>query len=131
MIDIFKIVGIGMAGGIMSMFLKNYRQEYAVLCGLLTALTILLLTANTLAVVISDFTLLADKTDIKYEYIEVVIKTIGIAYIAEFASQVLKDAGEGSVASKIELAGKAAILYITFPIITDFLEVCINAVNSI
>lgn len=131
MIDIFKIIAIGIAGGMLAVFLKNYRKEYALLCALLTALVILLLAADTLAVVISDFTMLADKTGIKHEYIEVVIKTIGIAYIAEFAAQILKDAGEGAVASKIELAGKAAILYITFPIITDFLEVCIDAVNNI
>lgn len=131
MIDIFKIAGIGMAGGILAMFLKSYRREYAVLCALLTAAAILILTANTFAVVISDFTSIADKTGIKKEYIEVVIKTVGIAYIAEFASQVLKDAEEGAIAGKVELAGKAAILYITFPIITDFLEVCIDAVNNI
>ena len=131
MTDIFKIAGIGLAGGMLALFLKNYRKEYAVPVALVTAAALLFPAINMLSGVVSEFTSLANMTGIRYEYIEVIMKTVGIAYIAEFAAQVLKDAEQGAIASKVELAGKAAILYITFPIITEFLEVCIDAVNSI
>ncbi|MGQ0512778.1 SpoIIIAC/SpoIIIAD family protein, partial [Bacillus sp. D-CC] len=42
---------------------------------------------------------------------------IGIAYIAEFGAQITKDAGQGAIASKIELAGKILILVMAIPII--------------
>ena len=131
MTDIFKIAGIGLAGGMLSLFLKEYRREYAVLTALLTAAALLFPAVNILSSVVRQFSSLADMTGIRHEYIEVILKTVGIAYIAEFAAQVLKDAEQGAIASKVELAGKAMILYITFPVIKNFLEVCINAVNGI
>ncbi len=39
-------------------------------------------------------------------YVETILKIIGIAYIAEFAAQITKDAGQGAIASKIELGRK-------------------------
>ena len=131
MTDIFKIAGIGLAGGMLALFLKSYRKEYAILVALVTAAALLFPAVNMLSNVVSEFASLANMTGIRYEYIEVIMKTVGIAYIAEFAAQVLKDAEQGAIASKVELFGKAAILYITFPIITEFLEVCIDAVNSV
>ena len=40
-----------------------------------------------------------------YDGITIVLKIIGIAYLCEFAIQVLRDAGEGAIASKVELGG--------------------------
>ena len=131
MTDIFKIAGIGLAGGMLALILISYSKEYAILVELVTAAALLFPAVNMLSNVVSEFASLANMTGIRYEYIEVIMKTVGIAYIAEFAAQVLKDAEQGAIASKVELFGKAAILYITFPIITEFLEVCIDAVNSI
>ena len=38
-----------------------------------------------------------------------ILKVLGISYITEFASAICQDAGEKSIAGKIELAGKVAI----------------------
>ncbi len=131
MTDIFKIAGIALSGGALALFLKDYRKEYALLTALITAAVLLFPTAHMLSSVIGGFNSLASITGVKKEYIEIIGKTVGIAYIAEFASQALRDAEQSAIASKVELAGKAMILCITFPIISDFLEVCINAVNNI
>jgi stage III sporulation protein AD len=55
-----------------------------------------------------------------------VLKITGIAYIAEFGAEVCKDAGEGSIASKIELAGKVTIIVLAVPIITSLLDLIIK-----
>ncbi len=46
--DIFKIIGIGIVGGVLSITVKQYRREYAVMVGLATILAILFLTIGTL-----------------------------------------------------------------------------------
>jgi stage III sporulation protein AD len=51
-----------------------------------------------------------------------VLKIIGIAYIAEFGAQIVRDAGQESIASKIELAGKVLILVLAIPIISIIIE---------
>lgn len=63
-------------------------------------------------------------------YVETILKIIGIAYIAEFASQISKDAGQGSIASKIELGGKILILAMAIPILTVLVETIINLIPN-
>lgn len=63
-------------------------------------------------------------------YIETILKIIGIAYIAEFAAQITKDAGQGAIASKIELGGKILILAMAIPILTVMIETIIKMIPS-
>ncbi len=63
-------------------------------------------------------------------YVETILKIIGIAYIVEFASQVTKDAGQGSIASKIEMAGKIVILAMAVPILTVLIEMILKMLPS-
>ena len=63
-------------------------------------------------------------------YVETILKIIGIAYIAEFAAQISKDAGQGAIASKIELGGKILILAMAIPILTVMIETIIQLIPS-
>ena len=56
------------------------------------------------------------------EYFPIVLKALGIAYITEFTSAICNDAGEKSIGSKVELAGKIAIFFVALPIFTSLLE---------
>ena len=51
---------------------------------------------------------------------------IGVAYLAEFGAQVCRDAGENSIAAKIEFAGKIIILIMAVPILMAVLESIIS-----
>lgn len=129
--DIFKIIGIGLIGGFLSLTVKEYRKEYAVLIGVATSIAILMGIADMLKEVIDAFWQLTEKSGVDMRYFVIVIKVVGVAYITQFASEVLRDGGENATALKVELAGKVFILGLTLPILTSFLEVCINALNSI
>ncbi len=63
-------------------------------------------------------------------YVETILKIIGIAYIAEFAAQITKDAGQGAIASKIELAGKILILAMAIPILSVLIETIIQLIPN-
>lgn len=69
---------------------------------------------------------LASKANVNTLYIKTILKVIGIAYIAEFTSQISKDAGLGSMAAKVELAGKIIILAMAVPILTALVETVIS-----
>lgn len=131
MSDIFKVAGIALAGGVLSLIVKEHKKEYAVLIAIAVCAALLFFAADMLGDLILRFRQISQNAYINSEYINVILKTMGIAYLMEFTAQVLKDAGEGAIASKVELCGKAMILCIAFPVIADFLEVCINAINSL
>jgi len=73
---------------------------------------------------------LAVNANVNLVYVETILKIIGIAYIAEFAAQITKDAGQGSISSKIELAGKILILAMAIPILTVMIETILKLIPS-
>ena len=129
--DIFKIVLIGITGGMLSLFLKEYRREYAVVSGLITAAIVMNYSVECLMSVMKSIQYITEKSGVDIKYFTIVLKVVGVAYVSQFGGELLRDCGEGAVASKVELAGKIFILYLTIPIITSFLNVCIEAVSSI
>lgn len=73
---------------------------------------------------------IATNAHVNMVYVETILKIIGIAYIAEFGAQITKDAGQGSLASKIELAGKILILALAIPILTVIIETIIGLIPN-
>ena len=72
----------------------------------------------------------AINANVNLMYVETILKIIGIAYIAEFGAQITKDAGQGAIASKIELGGKILILSMAIPILTVIIETIIGLIPS-
>lgn len=73
---------------------------------------------------------MAEGAHIQMVYLEMMLKIIGIAYIAEFAAQISKDAGQGAIAAKIELGGKIVILALAVPILTAIIEAVISLIPA-
>ena len=55
-------------------------------------------------------------------YLEMILKMIGITYVAEFASNLCKDSGYHTIAGQIELFAKLSILAIGMPVMLAFME---------
>lgn len=73
---------------------------------------------------------IAKKANINMVYLQTILKIIGIAYIAEFGAQIAKDAGQATIAAKIELAGKILIIVLAIPILTALIELILSFVPS-
>ena len=73
---------------------------------------------------------LAINANVDSVYVETILKIIGIAYIVEFASQITKDAGQGSIAAKIEMAGKITIIAMAIPILTVLIEMILKMIPT-
>ncbi len=71
---------------------------------------------------------IAINANVNLIYVETILKIIGIAYIAEFGAQITKDAGQGAIASKIELGGKILILTMAIPILSVIIETVLGMI---
>ena len=69
---------------------------------------------------------LAGKISINKEFITLLIKITGIAILTEFAVSICKDAGESSIASKIDMWGKVIIVSMSIPILAGLLETVVK-----
>lgn len=126
--DIMKIVMIGIIAAVLSVLLKEEKPEIAILISIVTGLVIFVLLITKLNSVMSVLKYLASKANIDALYFSTILKVIAIAYITEFGAQICRDAGEGSIASKIELAGKVLIMVIAIPILAALMDIMIKII---
>ena len=121
--EVFKVVGIGLAAVFFSVLLKGWRPEIAIQISLAASAVIFILLAPYLKGVVEMLSNISEQTGVNTKYINVVLRVIGIAYVAQFGAELCRDAGESAVASKIEFAGKIIIMTLSMPIMYKLLDV--------
>lgn len=126
--DILKIVGVGIVATVLSVILRQQKPEFAVQISIVTGVIILSFVLDELSYVVKVLEDLSKRADLDSVYFSIVLKVVGIAYIAEFGSQVSKDAGESSIASKIELGAKVIIMMMSIPILMSILDLIIKII---
>ena len=124
--DIVKIIGVGFVGVIVTIILKQYKPEFAIYVSLLVGTTILLLSMDKINGIISLLTNLSNKANVNNQYLIILLKITGIAFLTEFAVSICNDSGESAIASKIDLGGKVIIIGMSIPIISALLELIIK-----
>lgn len=127
--DIVKIVGIGLLAGMLISLIRQQKPELAMPLALATGAMIFLLMLSRVMQVVDVFQTLGAKAKLDQVYLNNVLKIIGIAYVADFGSQVLQDAGEKSVANKIELAGKILIMLLAVPILLAIMDAVLKLLD--
>ncbi|HYF80076.1 MAG TPA: stage III sporulation protein AD [Symbiobacteriaceae bacterium] len=120
--DIAKIVGIGLLAGILINLLKQHKPELAMQLSIATGVMLFILMVSRVMDVVAVLQTLGTRAKLDQAHMGTVLKIIGIAYVADFGSQVLQDAGEKSVASKVEMAGKVLIMLLAVPIVLAIVD---------
>lgn len=124
--DIIKIILIGIVTSITSIILKQIKPELSILVVISGGLVILISLADMLTSVLAGFTNLVDSTGINKSLFSCILKIIGIGYLSEFGANVCADSGNSSLADKILLGGKIAILIVSMPIINSLINVVVS-----
>lgn len=120
--DITSLVGMGILSAVLCVIVRQYKPEMAlgvsVACGVLIMGAAVTMLAPSVEVI---GTLMAS-AGLDEGYAGVLLKALAVCYVTQLASDCCKDAGESAIASKIELAGKAAVAVISLPVFTSIAE---------
>ena len=120
--EMYQIVALGIVSAVLALTLKKQDQMFALLISIAAAVVIFVMILPHISSVLEVLRGIAARVQTSVPYADVMIKIIGIAYMAEFGAQLCADAGESAIAGKIELAGKILILTVSSPIILALLE---------
>ncbi|MEB2291119.1 stage III sporulation protein AD [Priestia megaterium] len=121
-----QIVGLGLVATFLALILKEHKSPIAFLLVVFVGSVIFIFLIDQIYEIIKMVERLSINAHVNMIYVETILKIIGIAYIAEFGAQITKDAGQGAIASKIELGGKVLILSMAIPILTVIIETIIS-----
>ena len=125
-----QIVIIGIITAILAITVKKQSPDMAVIISIAGSVLIFVTMLPMLSGVINILSSIENQISIDTAYVITVLKVIGVAYIAEFGAQICSDAGETSLASKIELSGKVIIMVLSAPIIISMLDMILAILPS-
>lgn len=113
---------LGVAGALLAIQLKQVKSEFAVYICVAIGILIFMSLAGHLRTIIDTVKELTKTINIEHGYITILLKMLGITYVAEFSSGICKDAGFQTIASQIEIFSKISILVLSMPILVALIQ---------
>ena len=123
----FTVGVLGIIIVILALQLKNIKSEYSVVIMIVGCVIIFFYSISGIIKVVEILKKIINDTGIYDEQIIILLKIMGISYIAEFVSDIAKDSGYSALSNQIQIYGKITILVVSVPI----LESLINCINGL
>ena len=117
-----RIAVIGVGAAFLAVWVKSIRSEYSVWVLLAAGILIGSALLGKLELIVEELQFLHSYFSSYGSYIKLLVKIIGITYLAEISADLCRDAGANVLASQIELFGKVSILVLCMPVMTSLLE---------
>ncbi|MCL2555798.1 MAG: stage III sporulation protein AD [Firmicutes bacterium] len=129
--EIFQIASVGIITAFCVLILKDTKSEISMLVGIAGGIIILLMLIGYLTnifVVIRD---LAERASIPSNILTLIIRIVGVGYIAEFSAGIIEETGSKSLADKITLGGRIMIVVLSLPIILSLFNVISDLLSNV
>ncbi|MCL2603685.1 MAG: stage III sporulation AC/AD family protein [Defluviitaleaceae bacterium] len=120
---ILQIIATGILCAVLALTVKKQRPEIALLITIASGVLLFIMVLPELAYAVSVFTQLGEMMDGGMRYVGLVLRVIGVAYMAELGASVCMDAGESAIAAKIDLAGRLIIIVMAMPIVIEIVGI--------
>ena len=117
------MIGIGLVGMVIAVLLRQYKPEYAVFVSLAVGVLIIGMLCSQLLPVFNEMKEMLSQANLSLEYIGILIKSLGVCYLTQLASDACRDAGETAISSNLQLAGKITVLSLGLPLFGKLLDI--------
>jgi len=120
--DIIKICAVGIITAFAALILKDTKSEAAILVGVCGGCIVLLMILDYVADIFAVIRDISGRAGIPSKIWTLILKIVGVGYIAEFSAGIVEEAGGKPLSDKIILAGKVLITVLSLPIIVSLFE---------
>ncbi len=110
------------------LILRQYKPEFAIYVSLIAGIAILVMSLTQISGILDLLKSISGRANINSQFLSLLLKITGIAFLTEFAVSISNDCGETAIANKIDLGGKVLIIVISIPIITALLETILKVI---
>lgn len=114
---ILRTAGAAIVGACLAVLVRKHSPELAVLLAMGVCAFIFAELARPLGAVADCVRMLAEFSGLPEEIFSPVFRCLGLTIAGKLAAGAAKDAGEGSIASLVELAVTVCCLYVTLPLV--------------
>ena len=117
-----KIALFGLITIFLVLMAGSVKREYAVLVMVGATSLLAIYSITSLQTIVGKIREFENSIGLEHEYLEILLKMVGIAYLTQFVVSLCRDAGNGAVAGQISIAGKISMLLVSFPVLEALLK---------
>lgn len=128
MSDIYKLCGVAVIALCGVLLLREARSPFAEAAVSFFGVCIMARVAVNISELIRFLKELSAGSTAE-DYIKLLLKAAGIAYITELTADICRDAGVVSIASYVEIFGKTELLMLSVPLISELCRLSISLLN--
>ena len=115
-----KICGAALLALSALLVLKGQKSEFYGMTALAASVLLLGAAVSAFLPVLEQMREAAEGTAFS-PYIATIGKALGITWLVQFSADICRDAGEGGLGAKLEMAGKAELLILALPLIGELM----------
>ena len=119
--SIQKAAAIGVCAALIALQFKG-GTEYGIYVSIAAGILLGAGIIGKLGTVLDTVKEIGSFLQIEGSYLGVLLKMLGITYVAEFASNICKDSGCQTIAAQIQLFGKITVLALGMPVLLTLLR---------
>lgn len=119
---VIQIGMVGLIGALLAVQFRSGKAEYGIYISAAVGIVLFACIVDRLKIFVDAIQQIQQYLNIDTEYITIMLKMVGIAYIAEFCACICKDAGHQTIAVQIEVFSKLTILALGMPILLALLQ---------
>lgn len=120
--SIQKAAAIGVCAALIALQFKGGKTEYGIYVSIAAGILLGAGIIGKLGTVLDTVKEIGSFLKIEGSYLGVLLKMLGITYVAEFASNICKDSGCQTIAAQIQLFGKITVLALGMPVLLTLLR---------
>lgn len=121
--NITAIVGAGITAAATAVVLRRFGGEFGLFVSLAASIMILYAVVTSITPVVELMNELSDEVGAQSQYILIMMKALAVCIVTRLASECCRDSGEGAIATKLEFAGKTAVLLTAVPLFRTILDI--------
>lgn len=127
--NILALTGAALAAAAVSVILRQYSREYGMYISIAVSVIVFAVVLSVVTPATELIKELSAAAGTDRKYISVLLKALAVCYITRLASDCCKDSGETAIASRVDFAGKIALLLISVPLFEAILGIVKELIN--
>lgn len=123
-----QVAALAAIGAVCAAAIKKQTPDVALVMTLCAATLILTVAMTAFRPVRELMDTLAERAGLSVAVLSPVIKTVGVSILTRVTAELCRDAGEGGLASAVEIAGGACALLVCLPLFEAVLELILELI---
>lgn len=117
-----KIAVLGLVTIFLTMIAGSVKREYGIAVMIVAALLLGVYSISSIEMVVTRIREFESAIGLEKEYLDILLRMLGIAYLTQFVVSLCRDAGNGAVAGQISIVGKISMMLVSFPVLEALLK---------